>query len=1302
MSKYKKLFIIVAIAIIIGAMLTTISSAKNWNTDPSNMSIENIKVNDTVIMNRNWALNNGIYCIYHGQLFGHNNKYKAVSKINITGNTSTDQTGKKVNNWHNAKFLYILSQATGKGLTNGSTVRDPVQAVIWMYMKDWVTNVGTKHGIKEGIATAPSSYLNPNSSYKNESEENKKKFDKIIKDAENYANGIKNETPLKNNTNKDKVKAEAYEKNNTTYFRIGPLNYSFSGKLSKVELTDEKGKTVNPTAYGKFEGSTFKEVQLGSIKSGNNFYVIIPANGEISNVKNIKVGESHKVKTANIVFWDICDKRGSQWQNVIQFNKKEETKDVELDLGVIVNCLLNISGHVWEDQGKIIKAVPEYNDIYDTDESPLEGITVRLIDKNGNIIKNKDGKESITTTDKDGNYKFTNLLITEDLQNYLVEFEYNGLTYTSVKPLAGNDDKVNSKAGEKVEQRKKLNEAFTEITNAGDISDRSHGYSRNAQGESTGTITYNNDTYNCMSTFNSTDYDNKTYSGTNLTANTDVAKYSIYEQYQNKNYIIDSDGVYEIQNINLGLVRREMPQMSITSNIKYVDITLNNYNHTYEYVEKSEDLVENSNFNVRTKFYNDNNGEYKRGIYPSDIQYSAELPESEQDNKLRVYVTYAITVKNSSNTLSMSLNELVNYYDNRCTITESWIGDDIKNKVEWKESSKYGQNYKDDNYTGAYTQSLAGTKINSHESLTIFIKYQVSDDAVLGLLNQSATLDNVSEVYSYSTYYGNDAEGCKAEEIYAGIDKLSAPGNAKMELDEKNKPIKETYEADTDNAPSLLLEALGSRDIEGTVFEDDTMLKGNERNGDGIYDAEKENTISGVNVELLKVGEDGTITPAKIYPPEEKEANAEAKEVKTATKGIKAETKTENDGHYIFRGVEPDNTYFIRYTYSNGETKVYDTNKNVVEDKDITVQNYKSTIIVSDNIKQAFKDNNSNLTWYKEETRYSDARDDYIQREAIDKDIEKIDSTTGKEGFKYNSINATTPRFAVEIEYKTTTTQEMTGKDRFCVKISNIDFGIAERARPDVIEEKEVKHIKVTLPNGQVLVDGDPKDNLNYVSVTKNNDKIEEIYVTMDNELIYGSHLEIEYGLTLTNSSELDYKTEDYYYYGYKDDDDTPIAMTGAIVLDYVDSDLTLKAGQEEIWSKLNIEGDAKGFSWNLTPEQEQELLNKFSTVVKTEQINGIRLEPNKSTTTYIMAEKLLSTEDTELVYENTGEVVQIVKEGGGLLYKEIPVTTTAPPVIIVPPTGSTNHNVMYAIIGLISLAILGAGTFGIRKFLKK
>ena len=106
---------------------------------------------------------------------------------------------------------------------------------------------------------------------------------------------------------------------------------------------------------------------------------------------------------------------------------------------------------------------------------------------------------------------------------------------------------------------------------------------------------------------------------------------------------------------------------------------------------------------------------------------------------------------------------------------------------------------------------------------------------------------------------------------------------------------------------------------------------------------------------------------------------------------------------------------------------------------------------------------------------------------------------------------------------------------------------------------------------------------------------------------------------------------------------------------------------------------------------------------------------------------KLLSDNDNNLVFENKSEVAKVVKTGGSYLYNETPGNyaprlvapdvpegdpsyvvpqepdeADAPTTGIIPPTGTTNHNVLYAIIGMASLIVLGAGTYGIRRFLKK
>lgn len=1229
-----------------------------------------------------------LLCCQYGQLLNDPGTiYNTVANVHIEGKTAKDHTGKSISDWSNAKLAYILSKDVGHPYTS------PSQYGVWRYMATWVNKVGNKFsGINKGFA----SRINDNG------------FEEWDREAEKYADKVESES-ISNKTDKNKIKVEAYKDNDATYLKVGPFDYEFGGKLSKIEIGDsKKNKTIKVEKFGVYSGQTFKTGGLDQIKSGNKFYLLIPTNSGLGIIDNIKVVADCNVKTADIAFLQSSI---GVWQNMIQYEHSEKTVPLEDNWKDInIPLLINLSGFVWEDMlgGKDNNYAAFGENTYSEGDILKEGVTVRLKDKDGNIIKNIDGQDAISTTDKNGTYKFTNILIA-NLEGCMIEFEYDGLTYTSVKPLVGDNQEVNSKAGEVVEERKALNNAFTEITNKDDINDRSHGYSRDGSGTATGTLTYKNDTASWQSTFESTTYN------TNLTANTNVANYSIGDQFKNDKYKVNDDGSLEIQYLNLGIVAREQPQMSISNDIENVEIDVNGYSHTYLYGQRNSNVQDGSAFNVGVKFGSNYTSSYRRAVYPSDVKYSAEEAKDDDAKKLKVYVTYATTIRNLSNNLQMSVNELANYYDKEYTIIESWIGDNNNNKVNWTNTSKYGQKYDDGKYIGAYTTTLAGTKLNAGENLKVYITFQVSDKAVLGLLSESATLNNVSEVFSYSTYYGSDIEGCKTGDIYVGIDRVSAPGNAKP-------GDKSTYEADTDDAPSMILEAKGLRELAGTVFEDATdkdLQSGKERLGSGIYE-DNENTISGVKVDLLKVS-DGAI--ATVYPPVDTDTE-ESTNVSTAKEGEPATVMTGTDGKYIIRGIEPD-TYLIRYTYANGDTKLYKPNKDAqgnikyeeITDRKITVQDYKSTIITSNEIKQAFEDNDKHLDWYKKtekEGRYSDARDDYKARENIDNELMTLEGTSKP---TITSLTADTPRFDIGVEKESIYTAS--AGDRYTALTENLDFGLVERPRQSATLGKDVAYLKVTLPNGQVLIDCDPRTGTHdYVTVTKDaNGKVQEIYLTIDSELIYGSQVEIKYDFTLANESELDYRNESYYYYG--DSKENPVKFTSATLIDYVDSDITLKAGQEETWKVLDLVD--KGYNWNLTPEEEQQIIKNYSTLVKAEPITkDSSVAPGESKTTAIYVEKLLANSD-ELTYENNGEVVKIGKTGGRTMTTTLgsyaPVLAAdinaepgvgetdeakAEAVTIIPPTGDTDNTVMYAIIGATSLIVLAAGVYGTKRFLKK
>lgn len=67
------------------------------------------------------------------------------------------------------------------------------------------------------------------------------------------------------------------------------------------------------------------------------------------------------------------------------------------------------------------------------------------------------------------------------------------------------------------------------------------------------------------------------------------------------------------------------------------------------------------------------------------------------------------------------------------------------------------------------------------------------------------------------------------------------------------------------------------------------------------------------------------------------------------------------------------------------------------------------------------------------------------------------------------------------------------------------------------------------------------------------------VKLELDNELIQGATVEVEYEIKVTNNSELDYVSEDFYKYGIKSGNEVTITPTS--IIDYLDKigDLKLR-----------------------------------------------------------------------------------------------------------------------------------------------
>ena len=1288
MSKIKKLAVL-CFMILLGSFVIT----NSVNAESKYFSYNDLCYNETLL------------CAQHHQsMYG--STYKLITEINITGNKSTGN-GATVESWHNAKLAAILSNKRGT-LENygGSDVENlPVQNAIWNYLGTWRSAVGYKHGIKQDFVN--NSKGNFNTSIETEAEEY----------ANNYKNG--NLTQITDKTDKSKIKVTQYTEGNEQYLRVGPFKYEFPEKLSEINVITDKNskmeikcfeKRINDNQYSKYSN-------INQIKSGNEFYISVkmPTDGT-SQIKKITVKGKANVKHVTIKFWESTS---MSQQNLLQYNYSNKD-NIKIKLQGVGFYVQN------KDTKKWVKVENDTVSYTDKKEDATEFIT----DKNGEItIKNlvvgtyvayetknpnygyeiiKEGQEKSITVDKTAELQIPNKQKYIKLSGYVWvdkvfskqasrndlykdnDYDSNdilldGITVRLIDKTTGNvvkeaktsnggkylftdvlvddlekyyiefeydgltytnviphiDKDNGSKAAENSSVRDEFNKGFSVIEGS---TESNKGITKDSAGNPKYDLNYNIDKNKHTSTLNNTGL----YP---ITANTNETGYVIKDHF--------TPGQEEIKYINLGLYEREQPDIALIKDLYNVNVAINGYNHIYEYANRfnNQDRYGNG-FNVGVKFGNKyGNMSYTRAIYKADKEYTS----SDKSKELKVYVTYKISMKNESSNLQVQVNSIVDYYDSNYTLIKTGTGIDEKGNVTGDISNSGSQSYND-----KYKKVIINTnsKIEHNKSADVYVQFELNRDAVLKILNNAENLDNVVEINSYSVF---DTDG----KVYAGIDKDSNPGNAVP-------GEKITYEDDTDSAPGLKLEVADKvREMTGKVFLDSTsneLKTGEVRQGDGMY-TDGEKGIKGVKVTLKENIENGN-----VYE------------------------KTTNDkGDFKIEGYIPGD-YTLTYTWG---------------DKEYTVQNYKGTVYEKDR----YDANVTNKEWYKTDvnTRYTDAIDNYNTRKKIDAEIAKV---TNKTATTIKTMDSTTPTMGISVEYTTTTTAEVADDikeergDKFnCpdFKIENIDFGIVERARQDLALRKRVNTFKVTLANGQVIADItiDEKGNItgerNHVTYmgpsSTTTPKNGLVKLELDNELIQGATVEVEYEIKVTNNSELDYVSEDFYKYGIKSGNEVTITPTS--IIDYLDKNWGFEAEKNKEWTVKSLDEIKNIVAKEVYENEDSTIADK--TILHTESLKDEKLKPTESAKVNLNVSKVLSNSD-EISLDNESEITELTKDGGSRLISTpgnyIPGQeetkesdeSIAETVIVTPSTGANLEFIVPIMIGVISLVILGVGVVIIKK----
>ena len=1287
--------------------------------------------------------NNSTYCIQHNKkLIKEEKSYTLKKYIEIDGKYATvynDSNGSSYNvkSDLNAQVAFILNNQGGYGKAGENS---DTQNALWHITNSWVT------ALSLGKSYSGNDKIGANT---------------INKRAVEYADSIGDNKMSSSTGSTSLTVTGATNKNNLTvvdvgeYYRIGPFNWNFQGTVEEVTVTGDNGDVASSNVrFVKYSGNTANVIDKTKIATGESFYVDVNSKANMKEFKGIKIKTKSEADSTKVYGAKIWMLESSAYQNVIYVDV--ESKELpatgegteEYSVPLTINIGLNkvddrdekipldhvgfklkasvyrdgnwvtryigndlkwsvsnieqakifytdkdgklnatisgettaensmkaveatndkygyaqnigkeftlnkehevkitnhqyrvkLSGYVWLDTetGKTTLRDDQYKQEDDNDGEGFNGITVYLRDKNGNEIKR-------TTTSELGLYSEINggeyQFVDVDLDAIQKGEYYVEFEYCGLRyqSVAAKLTQNNGSKAIDTATRNVLDSKFTSVDGNGTQSLNINGV----------TVNYNN-TSNYSSSI-------RDCSGCNVYARTNEAGFNIYNSF--------TPGAEEIRYVNLGLFKKAQTDYSLMQDLYNVRVSVNGFSHIYRYgsvryTNNGNDVNADSSWNVGVKFQK-NNGTYKRAIYTADAEYEAP---NHKDNELKVYVTYKIAVNNESTYLGR-INSIVDYADKNFDMIAAGTAIDDKDNITG--NLQYGNKQEYNDKYSKYVIDI-NTELTPGQAKFVYVQFQLNREAVLKIVNNQEVLNNVAEINSYTTFKDNNTQT-----PVAVVDKDSVPANITVgKID--------TYEDDTDSATSLKLELKNARSIVGTVFVDNaTVNKDNERLGNGVYD-NGEATVAGVKVRLDEIGKDDS-----SYDGER----------------ISKEVTTDENGNFKIEGYIPGN-YNLTYIWGN---------------KTYKVQYYKGTIY------DESRDQNDK-EWYKKDvnTRKTDALDNIDTRKTIDAEMRKITRNNAEDEInkayegtsdviKTTSMDSKTPAMSFSVEYETTITDGNDDKVEFIVK--NVDFGIVERAKQLMDISKRVSAFKITLANGQVLMDAEVTEdgklkgshsNLSYMGPTNTNGiNVNGILrAELDSELIEGATVEVTYAIKVTNVSEKDYDSPNYYLYGNKKGAQLiKNSVTG--VIDYLDGKIVFVP--DDTWEKKEntfIE------EVNASEKGNTDYLNSIKAYYTSKLQKD--LAPGESNEVTLKASKLLTSSEDN-TFDNKTEIVDVTRKDGDITGTPVKVTwnngkfffdtDNAEKTVIIPSTGENRNYVLPTVIGIIAVAIVGVGVFFIKKY---
>ncbi len=1041
--------------------------------------------------------------------------YAEITEItNTTGNVISDSTP---NNNKDADYIKLIPTKVSLQKivysVNGNTESGRPTAAADSY---W----GPKN-----VETNYWEVSNPNSSTRTKKRLEQKKYNPITVAKNNevtYAIRVQNNwsTPvyitkikdtLPNGVTYKENSLKIYKGNGTSgNFTIGTTNYANNAKISKSNNT--LTITIN---RDRDENLKLSNQNFTSSQQSDYLIIYITVNVNEPNI-SVNVLRNHAEIT------QITDPNGFVLFDMTP-NDNEDSDYIQLKD-------ITISGKVWNDV-KVNKDNSAYNGLYDSSESKLSGINVKLYRHSGSTdslvatkITNSSGAYSfsandLTTTGKAKHIKgpvasntstLTKTCWAGTYYSYYIVFEYDGIKYTTTpdgktyvpinKDLPAPNNK-NNNCGIDSNARERLNDnsyyGDKEDSGCSDVKTRkslNNDFSIINKGKGLTYTTKNEEGYMPQSIYDENGASMKIQASTNLIK---LENNSNLEQ--------------NLKYVDLGLRGRDTFDLRLSTDVNSIKVTVNGQNVTYPYkgegvtITKSDisnDIVPDA-ANIakeeRTQQYV-NEDTTPQSIRQTDISTEKTRNRSTVTNYsntgLGIQVTYKITVTNESSTVGTA-NQIIDYYDsNYYKFDRAYYIDGNKEKNLTASDGDSGTGF------GSKIITTQKTMLNESGKMTIYVVYNMVEPSkklkeLVDDTKKEVVTYHMSEIYEYATQQYSDTDTKKKDKEYTRglIDVNSAPGSANEEqvrtIDTINKATATTggspttvqyyfnkqnlnrikFEDDTYTVVLKFKSIDGVRTMNGVVFEDKTNINDETRikTGNGIKDND-EVGVYGATVELVEISNPGN--------PNEIADNAGT---------VRYRTTTDKDGNYTFSDYIPGN-YVVRYRYGDTEKTILLHQNGDVNEKSYNGEDFQSTNNIG-----AYGARTLNKTanyWYvyNEKEGVSTGTDNNNRRDKVTenvanftdeqmtilnnardgKDISQEDRNTLISNTK---MFATTPGFTISVEKTENINNKLTQRTNFNeYVINNMNFGISEVPVTKIDLQKHVKGFTITDSAGDNII----------------------------------------------------------------------------------------------------------------------------------------------------------------------------------------------------------------------------------------